>query len=532
MANADKVFSFIPPSPLSVPSSNTVEPIRITPLCVSRPEASSNFFSSAIGLISNLFQRPSERLEGSSSSTNSESTKDLSTGKKAEEANSQFYERIDDDGIQARLSTRGARPCALPSNSNSRRRRSAIPFFPRRRPKYPEAFSRISDARLLYFIDEAHNRRKDMADNPQLSTFLPYDLQRALFDDLTGNHVDAISPEQAVFDPPFPADPDKPMVDDAPQKNSPSLWDNFSRIAVDSYRFVTFQSRAKSDPESETPKANRKTDAAAVFTVAAVATDVAAALEADSDGDSAAAAYAAAAAIASSSATNLDPSELEGLKAAVAAARAVTNADDATVFVDTVGVSALITASRVLPGTERAAALTALANIAIVLPKMRSVMLSTDNSVLIETICDIVYRNGRFNVAQSVAGSGGLWFTEALVSCAHLLGSLALAKGSVGSEFRSQMAKDKELIRKLQRIAGGMKNGEAEGAARAARRALGALGVNQWKPRVPGQKGLRILSIDGGGTRAIFAFEMVSLVPIPICCSYMSRPVTHLYYFG
>lgn len=319
-------------------------------------------------------------------------------------------------------------------------------------------------------------------------------------------------PEQELFDPPFPAEPgDEPVVDEAPQKHSASLWDNVSRIAVGAYHFVTFQSRNGSKgPTSAIPRSNRKTDPAAVYTVAAVATDVAAALEADSDSDSAAAAYAAAAAIATSSATNLDPSEQEGLKAAVAAARAVTNADDATVFVDTVGVSALITASRVLPGTERAAALTALANIAIVLPKMRSVMLSTDKDVLVETICDIVYRNSRFNVAQSVAGNGGLWFTEALVSCTHLLGSLALAKGSIGSEFRSQMAKDDELVRKLQRIAGGMKKGEAEGAARAARRALGVLGANQWKPRVPGQKGLRILSIDGGGTRAIFAFEMVS----------------------
>lgn len=512
MANNDTVISFISPSPLLVTLPATTEPLRRTLLCVSRPEPSANLFSSAIGFITTLFQRPSERLEGSSSSPNSESTKALSTGVETKEINPRLYERVDDDGVQPQFSNRATRPRALPANGNSKRRRSAIPFFPRRRPKYPEAFSRISDARLLYFIDEAHNRRKDMAGNTHLASFLSYDLQRALFDDLTGNHVDATSPEQAVFDPPFPAEPDKPTLDETSQTESRSLWDNFSRFAVDSYRFITFQPRGDSPPKRSTPgsKTNRKAHPAAVFTVAAVATDMAAALEADSDGDSAAAAYAAAAAIATSSATNLDPSEQEGLKAAVAAARAVTNADDATVFVDTVGVSTLIIAARVLPGTERAAALTALANIAIVLPKMRSVMLSTDYNVLVETICDIVYRNSRFNVARSVAGSGGLWFTEALVSCTHLLGSLALAKGSVGSEFRLQMAKDEELVRKLQRIAGGMKNGEAEGAARAARRALGALGVNQWKPRVPGQKGLRILSIDGGGTRAIFAFEMVS----------------------
>lgn len=33
--------------------------------------------------------------------------------------------------------------------------------------------------------------------------------------------------------------------------------------------------------------------------------------------------------------------------------------------------------------------------------------------------------------------------------------------------------------------------------------------MNKWEPKVPGQRGLRILSIDGGGTRALMTFEML-----------------------
>ena len=45
-----------------------------------------------------------------------------------------------------------------------------------------------------------------------------------------------------------------------------------------------------------------------------------------------------------------------------------------------------------------------------------------------------------------------------------------------------------------------MKNGGPEGEARAARRSLGALRVNEWKIRVAGRRELRVLSMDGGNT--------------------------------
>jgi hypothetical protein len=42
-----------------------------------------------------------------------------------------------------------------------------------------------------------------------------------------------------------------------------------------------------------------------------------------------------------------------------------------------------------------------------------------------------------------------------------------------------------------------------------ARVASWALGGVQWKPRQPGQKGLRILSLDGGGTRGVLSIALL-----------------------
>lgn len=35
------------------------------------------------------------------------------------------------------------------------------------------------------------------------------------------------------------------------------------------------------------------------------------------------------------------------------------------------------------------------------------------------------------------------------------------------------------------------------------------VGVHHWTPRQPGQKGLRILSLDGGGTRGVLTIALL-----------------------
>lgn len=386
----------------------------------------------------------------------------------------------DDDGLSARLKLRQDDD-GLSARLKSRPRKRARPFqFFRRSDtiRTPIVYG-IPDNRIYELVQEAVRRRAALRSRHELVTLLPYDLQRTLFDEL----LESKKPKQVQVK-------ERGATDEAEEKKEgKSIWS--LPVKAVSGVFKVFVPG----------KGDRK-----VKGHAAVYAAIAGEMGAVEDEGSAAAAFAAAAAIVSSaSAASLEPAEVAGLKATVAAAKVVNNVEGAMRFVETVGVGPLVAAARLLPGGERSAALTALANIAIILPRSRVTMLKAGG--IAEILKEIVDRNGRYKSHQAVAGENALWQTEALVSGTHLLGSLALVRGSAGKEARQAMARDADLVKGLQRIAGGLKNGEPEGAARAARRALGALGVNRFKPRMPGQKGLRILSIDGGGTRAIMAFE-------------------------
>lgn len=339
----------------------------------------------------------------------------------------------------------------------------------------------------------------------ELATLMPYDLQRALFDEMKAAKMKAKKHAET--------DAEVEMRKQAALSKVPAKSEESGgggpgglllfpiRVIGDVLRTVTQQ--------KEGDKKNVK-GASSVVYAAAMSHDTGVVGETDTEPSSAAAAYAAAAAIASStSSEKVHPTEIARLKAAVSSARRITGVDDGAVFVEIIGVGALVRAARLLPGGDRSAALTALANVAIMIPKSRIAMLWVEQASILRTVRGIIDESRRFKVHHAVAGESALWHTEALVSGTHLLGSLVLAKGRIGTESRQTLARDAVLVRGLKRLAGGLKNGEPEGAARAARRALGALGVNSWKPKMPGQRGLRILSIDGGGTRAIMAFEAV-----------------------
>eukprot|EP00177_Eucheuma_denticulatum_P005816 GFKZ01010617.1.p1 GENE.GFKZ01010617.1~~GFKZ01010617.1.p1 ORF type:complete len:799 (+),score=111.98 GFKZ01010617.1:46-2442(+) len=392
----------------------------------------------------------------------------------------------DDDGLTARLRLRDSSDdddgLSARIQSRPRKRARAFPFFRPSHPRHPPIAYGIPEDRVYEFVREAVHRRAGLRSRArhELATLLPYDLQRALFDELLAaqRKKDSQAEEQREED------------GQDEKKDNIAIWSLPARMVGDMVKLFV--------PGKE--EGSKVKDDAAVY--AAMVHEIGG-IEDETTGASA---FAAAIAIASSaSAASLEPEEVAGLKKTVAAARSIANVEDASRFVESVGVSALVMAARLLPGGERSTALTALANIAIMVPKSRVGMLKVGG--VLDMLKEIVVRRGRFKVHQAVAGESALWQTEALVSGTHLLGSLALAKGRLGKEGRQMMARDIELVKGLQRLAEGLKNGEPEGAARAARRALGAMGVNRWKPRMPGQRGLRILSIDGGGTRAIMAFE-------------------------
>mmetsp|Transcript_34991 Transcript_34991/g.138611 ORF Transcript_34991/g.138611 Transcript_34991/m.138611 type:complete len:907 (-) Transcript_34991:307-3027(-) len=186
----------------------------------------------------------------------------------------------------------------------------------------------------------------------------------------------------------------------------------------------------------------------------------------------------------------------------------VDSVEAAREFVETVGVRSLVVAARQSVGSRHASALGALSVIAMHMPSTRVDILKADGGSIVGTIMDAIYiptSPWQHLFGKSSVQTG--YMTQARISAVDLIGYLGLIPGDVGKEERKKLALNKGLVKCVEHLSGGVKNGETEGTARSARRTLAILGVNSWTPRVPGQKGLRVLSIDGGGTRALMTFE-------------------------
>ena len=501
--------TFTPPYPLvTTTSSNSSN--RSPWVCVARPNdgddptsstTSDNPLSFALRIATSLF-RPPPSTDLNSQLEFSPSYHHIPYYQQEEDE-----EEPDDDGIESRLAARRAQEKSTPK----RRRSTSFPFLRCRpsssdksidQPLSPRFFVGLPEHRVYQILLEVRP-----PPHTELATLLPYDLQRIVFDELRNLSItttitkdDTINKTDSKVKP----ESDRPNQQSSQTKDH-SLLSFPVRVVADLIRGVTASRDEKREGKNGT--------ATAAVSAAAMAHEPGVGPEVDLDGNSAAAAYAAASAIAvSASFRTLDAAELTGLRASISASHSIHTETDAIEFMDSIGVAPLVTAARLLPLAEKATALTALANLASIIPKSRSAMLKTDDGSIVKTLVAVILQARATPVSQAIGINTAIWRTEALISSTRLLGSLALTRGVVGNEWRTKMAMEKELIHGLQRLAGGMKSGQPEGAARAARRALGALGVNAWKPKVPGQRGLRILCIDGGGTRAIMAFEMVSLM--------------------
>eukprot|EP00871_Galdieria_phlegrea_P001839 jgi/Galph1/2656/GphlegSOOS_G1316.1 len=165
----------------------------------------------------------------------------------------------------------------------------------------------------------------------------------------------------------------------------------------------------------------------------------------------------------------------------------------------------------------QADAATALANLAAILPSLRRKIVELNNDQVLHIsksiICEGATRSMlRFRWKKpyyysSLHHSGKQLETK--MSILHLIGSLALCGDIEGRRWRKQISEDREFVAALKRFSRGANGGYPEGVARFCELLDIKIGVNIWNPRIPGQKGIRVLSFDGGGTRAIMTFEIL-----------------------
>ena len=80
--------------------------------------------------------------------------------------------------------------------------------------------------------------------------------------------------------------------------------------------------------------------------------------------------------------------------------------------------------------------------------------------------------------------------------------------GDGGEDHVGHESKKKKVVRPFVRAAEIQNNLDGH-VRRTANQILAAIGYNHWVPKIPGQKGLRILCLDGGGSRGMVAVSLV-----------------------
>jgi len=115
---------------------------------------------------------------------------------------------------------------------------------------------------------------------------------------------------------------------------------------------------------------------------------------------------------------------------------------------------------------------------------------------------------------MSVASDQAIWtfrstpnFLDTIISCSSYAPLQRLKEKLLFSKIRSRSSKDNYYFSSIDSVRRNIQENNVanNNMVRPANQLLAALGYNVWLPKTKGQRGLRILCLDGGGTRGVTA---------------------------